>query len=373
MLVLQSLLFTSAELRAQSGSHRPIYNLVNIQTVGDSVDVSFTLFVPKKALKRNYTMTIRPLLSDGVYQQTLPLVKVTTRYSSLLERKHSLFNKKTTPIYCASYSMMRGDSLNYRHRLAYSSWMSKGVSLINRTTLKGCCGQVEKPAVALLENIALIQTHSDHHLASVSQAADSTNNSTAVATLTNTTNNADSVTSISANKQTETLITANPLSIQFNLGSSKIDTIQQNNFETLQSLRQPILNATLSPNAVLEKVVIIGSASIEGNSRNNMKLSQQRAESLRQYIIRFSTIDSTRLALEYQGEDWIGLYELIQKSDMKHKKELLHIIDNEPNLDRREYQVKKLRQGAPYRYIQKYFFPLSRKAGYILFYYKKEQ
>ena len=368
LLLVQSSLFLPVELAAQKISYRPVYRLVDIEQVGDSVDVSFELFVPKRGLKRNSSMTMRPLLSSGHHEIALPIVKVYTRHSFLLDRKRKLFNKKTVEDLPVMFSVASGTPLNYRHRLAHESWMDSTVSLTNRTTIQGCCNRVEAPISTLLSDFSLTHSSSEADLL-VSATVPVESIPTSVEVL------QDKYTAVSDISEyvPGKVKREGSIMIYFDQGSSTIDFQNPANMLSLAILRE-IANISRTNTSVdLKKVKITGSASIEGNYDMNLALSQRRAESLRQYMSHLMNLSSDILEITYKGEDWDGLYTMVQASDMRDKQAVLDIIDNIPYFLGREKALMDLRGGVPYLYMAKYFFPSFRKAGSVHFYYQEKE
>ena len=406
LMTILGISFTDSELSAQNRSKTPIYKDVTVNMLGDSVEVSFTLFVSKKALKRNYVMTIEPILSSKDSKLTLPIIEVYSRYSSLLEKKRYHYQNRIKPN-LATYSLERGDSLSYTCRVGYESWMD-GASLVYGSSIKGCCKTIIEPIVAL-ENYAPANTlvpsetadsvHSlllaksergnittgivgsqDQNLSGSSVSDESTPLVSDVSTLLVSSESTSSViqnlkakytavSDISEYKYGE-LIREGSVTIYFEIGSSKIDVMHRDNIESLKLLGEIASIAKNDSNVILEKVVIAGFASIEDTYDYNLKLSERRSESLRQYVSHFTSLNPDILDISYKGEDWHGLYEMVKKSKMQYKQEVMDIIDNVSLFEGREMRLMNLKGGVPYNYMKKHFFPEFRKAGYIHFYYK---
>ena len=56
---------------------------------------------------------------------------------------------------------------------------------------------------------------------------------------------------------------------------------------------------------------------------------------------------------------------MVSRSNMEHKEAVLSIITNYGIYNGREKKLMELKQGDPYRYMLKMFFPALRKASYI--------
>ena len=368
LMTILGISFTNSELSAQKRSKTPIYKDVTVNMLGDSVEVSFNLFVSKKALKRNYVMTVEPILSNKDSKLTLPIIEVYTRYSALLEKKRYHYQELTKPN-LATYSLERGDSLSYKCRVGYESWMD-GASLEYGSSIKGCCKTIKEPIVALNSNAQPKLADSTILSPNVPVVAPPV---VAVATtplsIQQLKAKYTAVSDISDYKYGE-LKREGSITIYFEKGSSKIDVMHRDNIESLKLLGEIASLSNSDSTFILGKVVIAGFASVEGSYTYNLKLSERRSEALRKYVSHFTTLDSDVLDISYKGEDWHGLYDMVKNSRMKYKQEVMDIIDNVSLFEGREKRLMDLKGGAPYKYMKNNFFPEFRKAGYVHFYYK---
>ncbi len=365
LILFLSLLFMHNELFSQNKSLTPIYDDVTATMVGDSVEVSFNLLVSKKALKRDNMMTIKPILSNVSSMRYLPAVEVYTRYSSLLERKHNFFNgiAKTGPV---AQRAERGDTLFYKCRVAYEPWMNNNLLLSNLTTVTGCCNVVESSDI-LLKNISLNNI-------SIEEATPVVEFVPVVPpvippVMVELKEKYTAIKDISEYKKGE-LVRDGSISLYFEQGSSEIDETHADNIESIRVLNEIATLSSRDSIFVLKKIVIGGYCSVEGSFAHNLKISERRAEALKEYLSRLISIELDVLDLTFEGEDWGGLYNMVKESDMQDRQAVLDIIDNVSIFEGREKDLMDLNGGAPYRYMQKNFFHNFRKAGFINFYYK---
>lgn len=106
---------------------------------------------------------------------------------------------------------------------------------------------------------------------------------------------------------------------------------------------------------------ITGYASPEGTYDHNLKLSQKRAEGMRNYLKERYGISVDKISAQGLGEDWVGLREAVEKSDMEARNEVLNIIDTYDTFSGREKKLMDLDGGAPYRYMLEKLFPPLRR------------
>ena len=117
------------------------------------------------------------------------------------------------------------------------------------------------------------------------------------------------------------------------------------------------------------KIQIIGLASVEGPQSRNLQLGKGRAEALKRYVQgRVATPDDLYECVN-GGEAWTELRDQISDTDSPYREQLLSIIDNEPNLDRREAKIKALDRGKAFAYLKSNVLSDQRNSGYVRIYY----
>lgn len=120
-------------------------------------------------------------------------------------------------------------------------------------------------------------------------------------------------------------------------------------------------------------ISIIGLTSIEGTYRDNLDKSQERADNVMRYIRnRYPEYEHVNISIEAKGEDWDGLRNLVERSSMRDRDEILHIIDNVGIFNGREKRLMDLRGGQPYLQMKREFFPLLRRVEIMVTYREKQ-
>ena len=157
--------------------------------------------------------------------------------------------------------------------------------------------------------------------------------------------------------------------IRFRQGKVIIDHSYAGNKQSLDQVKDVIELIVKDPSASLGKIVLAGGSSPEGLATVNDKISLQRVHALQQYLSNHINMQDNVFEIINVGEDWAGLRHMVQSSDMSYKSLVLDIIDRYGVLEGREVKLMRLKQGVPYKYMAKHFFPLLRNAGYIQIYY----
>ena len=115
-------------------------------------------------------------------------------------------------------------------------------------------------------------------------------------------------------------------------------------------------------------ISVIGYASPEGSVLFNKQLSEGRAKALVNYLLPRFPFSKELYKVEYGGENWEGLRKMVAESDMAEKDGILHIIDHIPveinyrtNTSRKK-SLMLYKQGNPYRFMLREYYPHLRKA-----------
>lgn len=110
-------------------------------------------------------------------------------------------------------------------------------------------------------------------------------------------------------------------------------------------------------------VYIEGFASPEGPLKLNERLSQSRAEALKNYLSAHEQIPARLYHVSFGGENWEGLVKALESSTLKDKDTFLGIIRNTSDINRRKEEIKRVGGGAPYRIMLKEIYPALRKVN----------
>ena len=152
------------------------------------------------------------------------------------------------------------------------------------------------------------------------------------------------------------------LYVHFPVGKSILRDDFRDNAATLDRIvditRQIMADSTSS----VQKIQIVGLASIEGNIASNERLAKARAEALKQYVQqRVQTPDSLYEAVG-GGEAWAEFRDYLADHNLR---EAIAVIDNEPDLNRREQRLRKLNGGLTWQYIREHILQDQRNSGYV--------
>ena len=160
----------------------------------------------------------------------------------------------------------------------------------------------------------------------------------------------------------------NTLIIYYHTGRHNIVPEYKDNEKLLEDLTSIIKRLVSAGDSGIERIDVAGFASPEGDPAANERLAYNRAQSIKEHILKTTDLPYYRI-LVYNGSiDWSGLRKLVAQSDMPKKEEVLTIIDDRENPETRLARLKQL--GSTYNRMLREYFPSLRTGTMIRLYYK---
>lgn len=133
-----------------------------------------------------------------------------------------------------------------------------------------------------------------------------------------------------------------------------------------------VMNDLHTRGIVIKSVKITGYASPEGEFRYNLGLSERRAKAMVDFLQGKYGLDYQVMTVDWKGEDWDKLSELLADYQVVDKERVLQIIREVDVLKGRESELMKLHNGVPYRAMKRDLFPALRRIVCELNYIQKE-
>jgi hypothetical protein len=143
-----------------------------------------------------------------------------------------------------------------------------------------------------------------------------------------------------------------------------------NNREELDKIDLIVKMICEIPNIKIKNISIESFASPEGELDYNLKLSERRAEALRDYMIVAYDLDINFFSVRSRGENWNGLRSAIITSGTltaNEKTDILHILNIE-DLPVRKAMLKKYNGSKIYNYLKHEIYPALRISKYRIDY-----
>lgn len=159
--------------------------------------------------------------------------------------------------------------------------------------------------------------------------------------------------------------------IDYRVNRTEVERDYMNNAEALAALDHTFAN---TPAEDIAYIVIMGNASPEGSPRNNDRLAEQRAASLKNYIIaNCPGLSGDQIVTIPRGENWEGLASMVANDgDVPYREELLRILSSGLSREEQKRQMTTLGGGQTYKYLQKNILPALRGGVSSMIYFKEK-
>ena len=149
--------------------------------------------------------------------------------------------------------------------------------------------------------------------------------------------------------------------IGFPAGSGRLDLKYGNNRAELEKLKER-LSRLQAGEKKIQSVRLTGFASPDGSTSENERLAGNRAVGFKNYLQKLPELaGGVAVTIDWVGEDWNGLRELIAGSGQSYRERVLAVLDTYTDADSRRKQLKALDKGAIYKDIEKSFFSRLRR------------
>lgn len=117
----------------------------------------------------------------------------------------------------------------------------------------------------------------------------------------------------------------------------------------------------------VESLSIKGFASPEGSYSNNIRLAKGRTEALKQYVQQLYSFPYDFIQTAYEPEDWEGLRDYVESSNIPNKSAILSIIDSDLEPDPKNTKIQK-DFPEQYSYLLATVYPGLRHSDYKIEY-----
>lgn len=153
--------------------------------------------------------------------------------------------------------------------------------------------------------------------------------------------------------------------VRYRRGSSSIEPLYLDNkasLDTLVSICRRLVASGQHPGVT---IYLKGCASPDGTASANKRLSENRAASLRDYILANTPVPSSSVIIEESDIDWISLKNMISVSGQPWCDEAVYIISEVPIFiydsdnritDGRKNRLGMLHGGRAWKYMEDHFF-----------------
>ena len=161
------------------------------------------------------------------------------------------------------------------------------------------------------------------------------------------------------------------LFVHFDQGKSLLNANYRDNQRVMDRIVDITRQIMTDSASSVQKIQVIGLASIEGAPVLNERLAQNRALALQKYIQQNVSVPDTLFETVGGGEAWSEFRDMLNDmaSENAQLSKVVEIIDQESDATVRERRIKQLDNGRAWAYIQEHVLKDLRNSGYIRIYF----
>lgn len=160
--------------------------------------------------------------------------------------------------------------------------------------------------------------------------------------------------------------------IYFRCDKHFLDKMYMGNDLTLAHIDHLLSNSILQ--SEMDSIVVTATASPEGDPNHNQRLSERRLKTMLDYFNgRFPAIHASKYRPYALGEDWEGLYRMVNEDlNVPHRMEVMALCRLPIPLAERERRLRRLGGGTAYQYISRNILQYLRTGATLVLFYPKK-
>ncbi len=135
----------------------------------------------------------------------------------------------------------------------------------------------------------------------------------------------------------------------------------------LQKIVGTIEKVREDKNVSINNIEICGYASPESPYKHNDYLAENRAKTLKDYVRDIVNLGDNLFSVSHVAENWEGLRNYVEGSELEHKAEILSLIDTDMDPDKKEAEIKA-KYPSEYKYLLENCYPYLRRSDYTITY-----
>ena len=306
----------------------------NMNREGKYLSVEMKLNLNKLDVDANRAVLLTPRLVNGTDSLDLPSIGIygRRRYDYYVRNGIGSISGENEIIYRAS---SKPDSVAYNNIVEYEDWMDGATLKFHRSDW-GCCHEI------LAEYESIVGRHHEAffpELVFVQPKAE-----------------IEKTRSLSGSAY-----------IDFPVDKTVIYPDYHNNTAELGKIEGTIDSIRNDKDVTITSVWLKGFASPESPYKHNKDLAIGRTAALKAHIGQLFHFADGIISTEYEPENWEGLRQYVDKSNIDHREEILAMIDSEMEPDAKEAEIKRT-YPKEYRFLLQYCYPYMRRTDYLIKY-----
>ena len=155
--------------------------------------------------------------------------------------------------------------------------------------------------------------------------------------------------------------------IDFPVGQTDIRPDYRDNRRELDKILATIDSVRRDSDITITALAIKGYASPEGSYALNTRLARERTEALTAYVSHLYRFDNDFIQTTSEPENWQGLRSYVAQSALRHREEILALIDSNREPDNKEWKLKS-EYPDDYRVLLQHCYPALRRSDYRIDY-----
>lgn len=299
---------------------------------GDSLHLNFATMLDDVTLKSRASLLLTPRLvsADGTHSYEFKPVLVGGRNREVMWRRGEL---QPAEVQMVRRHNGRQESIQHHIAAPYYEWMRSARLLIDEQ-VRGCAAcELATQRYTLAQRLFKEPYKPSFMLAYITPEAEPVK------------------------------VRADKFTARFNFRVNRSELLPNlgNNAAELRRVDSVATSILKNADVQIKNVSIDGYASPEGNFKANTTLSYNRAVAFVKYLKATYNLGTDLFDVKGHGEDWEGLLQVVSKTAMTDREQVIDIIQNTADDVKRKQQLKALSGGATYaRMLQELYPPLRR-------------
>ncbi len=300
------------------------------EKTGDNMVVDMDLNMDELSMPSNMRFVFTPMVKDGTNQRLMSQILVSGRKSNISYQR-SGHNDYADDVLAVRRKNNTAQTVHYTGVVPYESWMNNS-DVVIAEDLCGCNKLMDQSTITLRKlrtpNIPYVRPAADPKTRQLGGSA----------------------------------------FIDFPVDKTELYPNYRKNPRELSKIVDTINVVKGDKNATITRIDIHGYASPESPYDHNAYLAENRAKTLKNYVRDLVNVPDSKFSVSSTPEDWVGLRKYVDGSKLKHRKEILALIDNKTlGPDAKEWKIKSTYPDE-YRYMLNEWYPALRHSDYEVYY-----
>lgn len=156
--------------------------------------------------------------------------------------------------------------------------------------------------------------------------------------------------------------------VDFIVNRTEIEPQYRKNPRELKKIIESIDKVREDPDATITRLTIKGYASPEGSYANNVRLAKGRTEAVKDYVMANSSFPASIYHTDYVAEDWPGLREWLETSNIENRDAMIAFIDDKSVAEEKRNDIFRQKFPDQYPFLLATVYPSLRHTDYRITY-----